>query len=298
MTSSSADRIGTTAREEQAAGRRGHHRLPVDRRDIVGMYAPVSVYGKRGDRRVDAGVPRPAGSFAISATPLQRAARGCIETVITSGVTSSRRNRAGALRVRRAPDTAVSVTASVTATRNAIASSDGHFRRHAARVLSKSTPFIRAHWTALGPSPQGCDPRATNGCCHPFALLDAAPLLQQGLVDDEAAPVAVRARRARTTSTRPSDTRLRVISSRPSSEIGNTCVRVLSRASASAERLLDRFAVRADLHVDEVDDDDAADVAQPQLAGDRPPPLRGCCGTPSPRGSTCRRSCRCSRRSP
>ena len=44
-------------------------------------------------------------------------------------------------------------------------------------------------------------------------------------------------------STRPSDTRLRVISSRPSSEIGNTWVRVLSRARAWRKRLLDRLAV-------------------------------------------------------
>ena len=62
--------------------------------------------------------------------------------------------------------------------------------------------------------------------------------------------------------------RLRVISTRPSSEMSNTWVRVLSRARASRNDLDDLVAVVPDLHVDEVDDDDAADVAQPELLGD------------------------------
>ena len=62
--------------------------------------------------------------------------------------------------------------------------------------------------------------------------------------------------------------RLRVISTRPSSEMSNTWVRVLSRARASRKASTTLCAVLADLHVDEVDHDDAADVAQAQLAGD------------------------------
>ena len=62
--------------------------------------------------------------------------------------------------------------------------------------------------------------------------------------------------------------RLRVISTRPSSVMSKTCVRVLSRASADAERVDHLAAVLLDLHVDEVDHDDAADVAQAQLLGD------------------------------
>ena len=69
-------------------------------------------------------------------------------------------------------------------------------------------------------------------------------------------------------STSPSDTRLRVISTRPSSEMSKTWVRVLSRARASLKQPQHVVAVAPDLHVDEVDDDDAADVAQAQLAGD------------------------------
>ena len=62
--------------------------------------------------------------------------------------------------------------------------------------------------------------------------------------------------------------RLRVISTRPSSEMSNTWVRVLSRARASRNAAMTCVAVLPDLHVDEVDDDDPADVAQAQLAGD------------------------------
>ena len=59
--------------------------------------------------------------------------------------------------------------------------------------------------------------------------------------------------------------RLRVISTRPSSEMSNTWVRVLSRASASRKMVMTASRFLAHLHVDEVDDDDAADVAQPEL---------------------------------
>ena len=62
--------------------------------------------------------------------------------------------------------------------------------------------------------------------------------------------------------------RLRVISTRPSSEMSNTWVRVLSRARASRNTRITSSRLPGDLHVDEVDDDDAADVAQPELAGD------------------------------
>ena len=62
--------------------------------------------------------------------------------------------------------------------------------------------------------------------------------------------------------------RLRVISTRPSSEILVT----LALALSCLERLLERahhlLAVLLFVHVDEVDDDHAADVAQAQLVGD------------------------------
>ncbi len=45
-------------------------------------------------------------------------------------------------------------------------------------------------------------------------------------------------------------------------------MRALSSASARRERLEDLVAVLGPLHVDEVDDDDAAQVAQPDLAHD------------------------------
>ena len=69
-------------------------------------------------------------------------------------------------------------------------------------------------------------------------------------------------------STSPSEIRLRVISTRPSSEISNTWVRVLSRASASRKTRMTSSRFCPDLHVDEVDHDDPADVAEPELAGD------------------------------
>ena len=62
--------------------------------------------------------------------------------------------------------------------------------------------------------------------------------------------------------------RLRVISTRP--EVGD--VEDLSAGLVAGQRVAERgdhgVAVLADLHVDEVDDDDAADVAKPELAGD------------------------------
>ena len=63
--------------------------------------------------------------------------------------------------------------------------------------------------------------------------------------------------------------RLRVISTRPSCVKPFTVSRVRSRASALLELRQHRVAMLGVLHVDEVDDDDAAEVAQPQLARDR-----------------------------
>ena len=62
--------------------------------------------------------------------------------------------------------------------------------------------------------------------------------------------------------------RFRVISTSPSSVMSNTWVRVLSRASASRKAATTLAAVVADLHVDEVDHDDAADVTESELLGD------------------------------
>jgi len=61
-------------------------------------------------------------------------------------------------------------------------------------------------------------------------------------------------------------TRLRVISTRPSSEIGITLVRALSSASARLMAFSTCSRLLEHLHVDEVDDDDAAEIAQPDLA--------------------------------
>ena len=82
------------------------------------------------------------------------------------------------------------------------------------------------------------------------------------------AALADRADRRHATPSSPSETRLRVISTSPSSEMSKTWVRVLSREQRVAQRRGHRLAVVLGLHVDEVDDDDPADVAQPQLAGD------------------------------
>ena len=70
------------------------------------------------------------------------------------------------------------------------------------------------------------------------------------------------------TSRGPSVTFCRVISTSPSGEISTTYVFVRSRSSSVRERLLDGCPVLRVRHVDEVDDDDPADVAQPELAHD------------------------------
>ena len=66
----------------------------------------------------------------------------------------------------------------------------------------------------------------------------------------------------------PSVTFWRVISTRPSLEISAVNVFVRSSSSALRSVLSTASRLRGARHVDEVDDDDAADVAQPQLADD------------------------------
>ena len=66
----------------------------------------------------------------------------------------------------------------------------------------------------------------------------------------------------------PSVTFWRVISTRPSGEISTMKVFVRSSSSALRSVFSTGVAVARLRHVDEVDDDDAADVAQPQLADD------------------------------
>ena len=62
--------------------------------------------------------------------------------------------------------------------------------------------------------------------------------------------------------------RFRVISTRPSSEMSKTWVRVLSRDRRAAQGAgHPAIPVLPHLHVDEVDHDDAADVTQPELVG-------------------------------
>ena len=61
---------------------------------------------------------------------------------------------------------------------------------------------------------------------------------------------------------------MRVISTSPSSEISNDLGPGLVAGQGVPEDLHDLVAVLLDLHVDEVDDDDPADVAEPELAGD------------------------------
>ena len=63
----------------------------------------------------------------------------------------------------------------------------------------------------------------------------------------------------------PSETFWRVISTSPSGEISTTWVRVRSWSSALRSDVEHLVAVARVGHVDEVDDDDPADVAQPQL---------------------------------
>jgi hypothetical protein len=62
--------------------------------------------------------------------------------------------------------------------------------------------------------------------------------------------------------------RWRVSSSSPNCEMRRACERARSDAQRVAERALDLAAARHALHVDEVDDDDAAQVAQADLARD------------------------------
>ena len=67
---------------------------------------------------------------------------------------------------------------------------------------------------------------------------------------------------------RPEPTRLRVIWTRPSEVTSATWCLVRSRPEALEQTAHDELAVALEDHVDEVDDDDAADVAQPELAHD------------------------------
>ena len=62
--------------------------------------------------------------------------------------------------------------------------------------------------------------------------------------------------------------RLRVISISPSSLIFRMLTLALSSRSASEQRAVDLVAVRRALHVDQVEDDQAADVAEAQLVDD------------------------------
>ena len=69
-------------------------------------------------------------------------------------------------------------------------------------------------------------------------------------------------------SSRPCPIRLRVIWTRPSEVTSATWCLVRSRPRHSSQPAQHQVAVGLQHHVDEVDDDDAADVAQPQLADD------------------------------
>ena len=69
-------------------------------------------------------------------------------------------------------------------------------------------------------------------------------------------------------SSRPVPIRLRVICTRPSEVTSATWWRVRSRPEALDQAAQHEVAVGLEHHVDEVDDDDAADVAQPELADD------------------------------
>src|SRR5258706_2395783 len=92
-------------------------------------------------------------------------------------------------------------------------------------------------------------------------------LFQHRLVDDEAAAVAVRAgRRERLDQTLrdPLARHLDQPELRDREHLGAGLV----AGERLPERLFDRLATVPDLHVDEVDDDDAADVAQSQFARD------------------------------
>ena len=91
---------------------------------------------------------------------------------------------------------------------------------------------------------------------------------QQLLVDERRRGPRTRGSGRRTTRAGPRRSACGSSRTRPSSEMSNTWVRVLSRARASRKTCMTSSRLSRDLHVDEVDDDDAADVAQPQLAGD------------------------------
>ena len=88
--------------------------------------------------------------------------------------------------------------------------------------------------------------------------------------------------------------RCRVISIRPNSEIGR-----IARPRAVAARAPPRSAsksvaaVLGVLHVDEVHDEQTAEVPQPDLPGDLREPPRGSPRRPSPRGPPCRRTGPC-----
>ena len=70
------------------------------------------------------------------------------------------------------------------------------------------------------------------------------------------------------TSSRPEPTRLRVICTRPSEVTSATWCGCGRGPGTRRRRRSDQVAVGLEHHVDEVDDDDAADVAQPELADD------------------------------
>ena len=93
----------------------------------------------------------------------------------------------------------------------------------------------------------------------------------------------------------PSPMRLRVISTRPNSEISKT--RFVSYLGPT--RGTSQLTLRGSLyfHVNEVDDDNAADISQPKCLAISSAASRLLLNTVSSR-LTFRRSCRCSRRSP
>src|SRR4051812_39607455 len=108
-------------------------------------------------------------------------------------------------------------------------------------------------------------PTGANHCIHKATML--LHRLQQSFVEDEAPPVARRARAAERLHESLRDAL--------AGHLDQPQLRHLERLGAGlvagqgvAEDLHPLVAVLLDLHVDEVDHDDPADVAQPQLAGD------------------------------
>ena len=149
-------------------------------------------------------------------------------------------------------------------------------RRPPARGRSDAEPPPRAPRVALPPGPRA--ERSTRGWTatlnawtrEPFAIARSLRSISSACVASETttpSPAQTGQRFVRI-SRGPSVTFWRVISTRPSGEISTTYVFVRSRSSSRAQRLLDRLAVLGIRHVDEVDDDDPADVAQPELADD------------------------------